>query len=363
MLGRLSRYIASHVPLSGGLPRAKPVLYLHIGLPKTGSTSIQRFLRDNREHFLRQGVLYPTTGLHGPGHMQLAWAFTGRAAREHLRDRNPLPEEKGDERTRDAILNEVGAAKPAVSSVVISSEGLASAGADGIDKLFSIFEPYFDIEVICFLRRQDFMAESLHSQAYRVRNPCFKREHTLRGTTPILNYGELLENWALRAGSDRLSVFEYPENVDDFRIIETVKAALGLESLDLPIKPRWMNQRLSRDGLEYIWAHTNLVYGETPYFDVIRALQEYGALNPTPDQYTYFYSPTERRQILDHFEPTNQRVSDLYFQGNLFASCPAIQIDEPWEEYPGLDANRIREIETFLTDRGIDTDALKQESR
>lgn len=36
-------------------------IYLHIGMPKTGSTSLQKFLFTNREKLLRQGYLYPVT--------------------------------------------------------------------------------------------------------------------------------------------------------------------------------------------------------------------------------------------------------------------------------------------------------------
>src|ERR1044071_8432469 len=36
-----------------------PKLHLHIGCEKTGTTSIQRFLRANRELLAQTGVLYP----------------------------------------------------------------------------------------------------------------------------------------------------------------------------------------------------------------------------------------------------------------------------------------------------------------
>jgi len=44
---------------------AGPV-YLHVGLPKTGTTFLQRLLRDNRELLAEHGVLYP---VHGPASM------------------------------------------------------------------------------------------------------------------------------------------------------------------------------------------------------------------------------------------------------------------------------------------------------
>ena len=40
---------------------------LHIGLPKTGTTSLQAALSENRESLLRHGVVYPETGLNGNG--------------------------------------------------------------------------------------------------------------------------------------------------------------------------------------------------------------------------------------------------------------------------------------------------------
>ena len=36
--------------------------YLHIGMPKTGTTAIQCFLRDNREELKKQGFCYPDFG-------------------------------------------------------------------------------------------------------------------------------------------------------------------------------------------------------------------------------------------------------------------------------------------------------------
>jgi len=47
-------------------------LVLHIGSHKTGSTAIQRSLRDATDLLLERGILYPRTGRSGVGHAQLA---------------------------------------------------------------------------------------------------------------------------------------------------------------------------------------------------------------------------------------------------------------------------------------------------
>jgi hypothetical protein len=46
--------------MSTASPLSRPVdIVLHIGMPKTGTTSIQFFLRDNRERLASLGVLFP----------------------------------------------------------------------------------------------------------------------------------------------------------------------------------------------------------------------------------------------------------------------------------------------------------------
>lgn len=54
-------------------------LHVHIGTHKTGTTSIQVFLRQNAEAFRRCGVYVPTTGTLDPisGHHNIAWELRG----------------------------------------------------------------------------------------------------------------------------------------------------------------------------------------------------------------------------------------------------------------------------------------------
>ena len=53
----------------------KPDLILHIGMPKTGTTTIQHFLRINYDILLQGGVLYPQSGRTYEAHHQFAAAF------------------------------------------------------------------------------------------------------------------------------------------------------------------------------------------------------------------------------------------------------------------------------------------------
>jgi hypothetical protein len=62
------------------------ICYIHIGPHKTGTTSIQWFLKENREELLKQGYLVPKSGnIHG-GHHPLVRQLCGRAVPQHQRE-------------------------------------------------------------------------------------------------------------------------------------------------------------------------------------------------------------------------------------------------------------------------------------
>lgn len=54
-------------------------VYLHIGTPKTGTTSLQKVLGANRDAMLAHGYYFPKTGILSStqGHHMLAWAIQG----------------------------------------------------------------------------------------------------------------------------------------------------------------------------------------------------------------------------------------------------------------------------------------------
>jgi hypothetical protein len=62
------------------------ICYIHIGPHKTGTTSIQWFLKENRAELLKHGYLVPESGnIHG-GHHPLVRQLCGRAVPQHQRE-------------------------------------------------------------------------------------------------------------------------------------------------------------------------------------------------------------------------------------------------------------------------------------
>ena len=65
---------------------AKRVCYIHIGPHKTGTTSIQWFLKENRAELMKHGYLVPESGsIHG-GHHQLVRQLCGQAVPQHQQE-------------------------------------------------------------------------------------------------------------------------------------------------------------------------------------------------------------------------------------------------------------------------------------
>jgi len=65
---------------------AKRVCYIHIGPHKSGTMSIQWFLKENRAELLKDGYLVPESEDFRGGHYQLVTQLCGRAVPQHQRE-------------------------------------------------------------------------------------------------------------------------------------------------------------------------------------------------------------------------------------------------------------------------------------
>lgn len=179
---------------------------LHIGAPKTGTTSIQQYLALNREEMKDHGFAYPsTTGRRA--HLRLALAI--EAASRGVVD--PLEQLKRD------LGAELENLPSTVTNVIFSSEHLPAKlrNEDGTRLLREFLGAWFDdYRVVLYLRRQDEVAVS--------------------GFTTVL-----------RSGRIRDSVLPEPSARDDFlQILLRFGAAFGCESL----VPRLFARDVFHDG-------------------------------------------------------------------------------------------------------------------
>jgi hypothetical protein len=151
-------------------PLTHPVdVVLHVGMRKTGTSSIQFFLRDNREALASRGLLYPTT----PGR--------ARHHRLSLSVKSPVELERSPEWWREApsdpasfrkrfrrrLLTEVE--KSGLSRVLLSDEDLFGSGYPTLRRLGRwSWRIGRSVRVVVYLRRQDDHLVSCYQQEVKV---------------------------------------------------------------------------------------------------------------------------------------------------------------------------------------------------
>jgi hypothetical protein len=152
-------------------------LTLHIGLPKTGTSTLQHYLSANSEELKNQGICYPKTGRNYVGHHQIAEAC-----------RQALPFGRELREIRSALDSEVAG----FDRVILSSEAFQSLrGCAGVIILFGLpsgrhwatspasslfaMRPRH-LRTICYLREFLDFASSTYSQKVQSSSICMSFE-------------------------------------------------------------------------------------------------------------------------------------------------------------------------------------------
>lgn len=183
---------------------------VHIGMPKAGSTTIQKFLWINRDELARRGFVYErfdqwrinhpeyvVTALMLAGEpvdhpMFLGWFGTGDPAR--------------CQRYRDDCIAALDAA-PDGCTWIISSEHfygllLSPKTIGALHKLLA--ERFDEVRYLIYLRRQDAFCESLYGQDVRSGSAESLRDFLSRWSGP--DYDAQMRTWQDAVGSDNLTI-------------------------------------------------------------------------------------------------------------------------------------------------------------
>lgn len=218
-----------------------PKLILHIGAEKTGSSSIQAFLFENRERLREQGFEY----LFSDGRIEqreLALycvdSFMGDDHAANLHISGEFLRSNWKDRFEREFGRKVRQACDRGHTVILSSEHLQSRlkSPGNIGVLRQLLTPYFsEIRVLVYLRRQDQLATSLYSTKCRngwLGGGVFPPN--IHAKTPYYNYQLLLQRWASGFGHAALiprlfnkSRLRNQNPVDDFCALTGIDSQCG----------------------------------------------------------------------------------------------------------------------------------------
>ena len=187
---------------------------LHIGTPKTGSTSIQNVLNASQAELMAQGVFFPLspTTKTGGMHSYLTYAVAGGKHSPGDGIWDGMPPQRRLAQMRTELDAELTGLPPHVDRVVFSDERLSSVmhSVEQLTTLRDLLAPYFDrFSVVVYLRRQDLLLASQYSQMLRmgsVRDP----DASLTGKVKYYyDYARMLDLWASVFGDAAINLRIY----------------------------------------------------------------------------------------------------------------------------------------------------------
>lgn len=312
----------------------KSTLYLHIGTHKTGSTTIQAVLEQERDVLLEEGIVY--LGRFN----NISKKMKGMT----VADKTLVSDFQDEVRKKIAGCNGANPLAYVISNEKYSGHNMMVYNNAGIlaKTLREIFEPFqFDLKIIVYLRRQDKFFESVYSQKIK-RGSSFTFHEFLEQIEDITDchWDVFLDRFAEIFGKENLIVRRFdreylPENNN---LIQSFGSIINSEHLkDYRAKPV-KNRGYTRDVLE-IARHANKHLTK----EQIRTLK-YILMDVSHSSYDMsYFAMEERRNLLENYEESNSRVARTYLNdpdGNLFSTFD-LNGEKPDEPYPGLTAEAV----------------------
>lgn len=275
-------------------------LFIHIGPPKTGTSSLQWFMRTQRDRLLEEGVFYPEDDAHN-------WQSQRRLGFALRQKVDPKNGDVPDFRTTlDDINRQI--AQSGADKIVLSSEEFFAMRPDAVYTLLDAFAD-FDISIVFYARRQDDAYISSFTQRVKLARRRFiepvhaylDEPHRMSKGLDFHRRGTI---WAKKLGKERIVARLY-DQMEDIRV--DFMSLLGNETLmrlarDTPSESS--NTSPSLEAIEHIRVFKSAVQDKTLYGSASRALTEHFASGQKPGN---FLSTDDRRRILEFFRSSNEK--------------------------------------------------------
>ena len=315
----------------------KPKIFLHIGQPKTATTSSQGFFHENAGALQSEGILYPASFLQGVAHHPVGGAFMKHKA-DWVRLDDPA-------KMRKSLDEEISEKRP--HTVLISTEALFYEGVD-VSTVREWLSDY-QVEVIVNLRQQDDWLESALRDNIKTGHFSGSIESYLQRMQGRLNYFDVLSEWGQHFGNENVKVITFEPRKG---MLPPEHELLDLIGCTDPKKygvAKKANERLSRDALAWLSLSPDVRRIGAQHFRMFHLLARWSVLNPDKPEYSNFLPPRFRQKIRESYADSNEAVARTFMNrsdGVLFQH-PS-EISDEWKEYGGLSAARAVAIGQWL---------------
>jgi len=303
----------------------KPIAYIHIGLEKTGTTTLQEYFHINRDQLAQDKINY----LKSPGHRNhtdlAAYAYDKTLG--DLIVQKGLDTEESKKAFRDAFIQRFNTeinSVPKNNHLLVSSEHLSSRvfSKNEIRKLIRLFSNHgYQVKVIVYLRRQDQYLLSTYSTWLKcgataeLNKKAYKRKR--------YDYLTLLEMWEEVVGRENIiaKIFERRrmhnnDLIEDFMQILNTKT-----TADYSPVPSNLNKSLDMNKLLFLKLMNRIVPEAVDKQKNPLRGELISALEQMPN-YDKLQLPAElSEEIIEYYKEDNLTIRKKYFpalEGNLF---------------------------------------------
>lgn len=311
--------------------------YLHIGSEKTGTTSLQEFLKTNREKLLELGFFIPQA-MGRSEHVDLVCLFANSTKRFSRRTRLGLRTEASVEQHKSVLYTKIEAElrKNADSSrsLVISTERLFTmiSEKEEINALKEFLLKLCDtVEIIAYIRPQHEFALSIYSTALKggsIQSSCYPKIDDKSQRSRAYYYDQVLNFWKKHFHESVITVrkFQRKELIDGDTIQDFAKI-LDIDTATLT-PPRNHNISLSAKAQTFLKYFNQYI----PKYNSPKTSQIRGNINKILENNfpgsSKLPSRAEARAFYDQFSQSNENTRTNWFplHSTLF--------DVSFEKYP-----------------------------
>jgi hypothetical protein len=290
-----------------------PCLFLHIGLPKTGTSALQVFLASNIEALSRNNITYP-------------WARAVVATEQRITSGNGAVLAKTAftaKENGEVTLRQLNHVMSEGRSVLLSSEFFADWRRDRVSKLYELASRSgFQTKMIVYLREQSEYIVTSYFQMLKRRPGVIDKDgaglrryaERAAATRRFLDFDALLQMWASVIGRQNITARARRPNdlMRDFlqAIGINNEEGFNFDVSDINITPRPQEMKIrALLGVFEPTTHTSDVY-----LNVLSRLYEMTGKRSV-DDYNFMVDPSIVEQIQLKFQSSNERMCQQWFPG------------------------------------------------
>lgn len=237
-------------------------VYIHIGAPKTATSTLQSIFSKKYRKLLKNGVLYPRAGRHGDAHHLLVCDLIEKYQGHRMADFWYGDSERGG--AWQALREDIDSHGDNIHSVIVSSE-LFFGQTKNIDQMHDEIKASLaghEIKIVVYLRRQDQLYSSFFNQDVKGVRQWAHSAYQFYDTHQIFehDYHGLLKIWSEPFGKENVLIRPYeseqwPDNdivLDFCESLDIIRLKSGRVSSNkaLGVNQLYFKQCLNRVGFE-----------------------------------------------------------------------------------------------------------------